>query len=134
MTKQRVIVTILHQNNKLLKLDQYYNKNTDQETIVRNSVEKVEKLSKISQESQKQIIGVDESIGKGTKRKNMDQIIPYNPKNNLEVNPWKVKNTKKVLLLLTRWLKTLLTPEFQEQLSLRWDHILANNIWYMWLH
>ena len=51
MTKQQAIVTILHQNNKLLKLDQYYNKNTDQETIVRNSVEKVEKLSKISQES-----------------------------------------------------------------------------------
>ena len=51
MTKQQAIVTILHQNNKLLKLDQYYNKNTDQENIVRNSVEKVEKLSKISQES-----------------------------------------------------------------------------------
>ena len=102
MTKQQAIVTILHQNNKLLKLDQYYNKNTDQENIVRNSVEKVEKLSKISQESQKQIIGVYESTGKGTKRINMDQIIPYNPKNNLEVNPGKAKNTKKVLLLLTR--------------------------------
>ena len=99
MTKQRTIETILHQNNELLKLHQYYNKNIEQETIVRNAEEKVEKLSKISQESKKQIIGVDESTGKGTKRKNADQIIPYNPKNNLEVNPRKVKNTKKVLIV-----------------------------------
>ena len=49
MTKQRTIETILHQNNELLKLDQYYNKNIEQETIVRNSEEKVEKLSEISQ-------------------------------------------------------------------------------------
>ena len=37
MTKQRTIETILHQNNELLKLDQYYNKNIEQETILRNS-------------------------------------------------------------------------------------------------
>ena len=49
MTKQRTIETILYQNNELLKLDQYYNKNIEQETIVRNSEEKVEKLSEISQ-------------------------------------------------------------------------------------
>ena len=91
MTKQRTIETILHQNNELLKLHQYYNKNIEQETIVRNNEEKVEKQSKIRQESKKQIIGVDESTGKRTKRKNTDQIIPYNPKNNLEVNPRKVK-------------------------------------------
>ena len=57
------------------------------------------KLSKLSQESKKQIAGVDESTGKGTKRKNADQIIPYNPKNNLEVNPRKVENTKKVFIV-----------------------------------
>ena len=32
-------------------------------------------------------------------KKNADQIIPYNPKNNLEVNPQKVKNTKKVFIV-----------------------------------
>ena len=37
MTKQRTIETILYQNNELLKLDQYYNKNIEQETILRNS-------------------------------------------------------------------------------------------------
>ena len=83
MTKQRTIETILHQNNELLKLHQYYNKNIEQETIIRNAEKKVEKLSKISQEPKKQIIGVDESTGKETNRKNADQIIPYNPKNNL---------------------------------------------------
>ena len=99
MTKQRTIETILYQNNELLKLDQYYNKNIEQETIVRKAEEKVQKISKISQESKEQIITVEESTGKGTKRKNADQIIPYNPKNNLEVNPRKVKNTKKVFIV-----------------------------------
>ena len=108
MTKQRTIETILHQNNELLKLHQYYNKNIEQETIVRNAEEKVEKLSKISQESKKQIIGVDESTGKGTKRKNADQIIPYNPYNpNLEVNPRKVKNTKKVFIVGDSMIKNI---------------------------
>ena len=107
MTKQRTIETILHQNNELLKLHQYYNKNIEQETIVRNAEVKVEKLSKISQESKKQIIGVDESTGKETNRKNADQIIPYNPKNNLEVNPRKVKNTKKVFIVGDSMIKNI---------------------------
>ena len=42
MTKQRTIETILHQNNEILKLDQYYNKIIEQETIARNFEEKVE--------------------------------------------------------------------------------------------
>ena len=67
-----------------MKLDQYYNKNIKQETIVRKAEEKVKKLSKISEESEKQIVGVDESRGKGTKSKNADQIIPYNPENILK--------------------------------------------------
>ena len=69
LTKQRMIETILHQNNELLELHQYYNKNIEQETIVWNAEEKVEKLSKISQESKKQVIGVDESTRKETKKK-----------------------------------------------------------------
>ena len=99
MTKQRTIETILYQNNELLKLDQYYNKNIEQETIVRKAEEKVQKISKISQESKERNITVGELTGKGTKRKNADQIIQYNPKNNLEVNPQKVKNTKKVFIV-----------------------------------
>ena len=67
MTKQRTIETILYQNNELLKLDQYYNKNIEQETIVRKAEEKVQKISKISQEPKEQIITVEESTGKGTK-------------------------------------------------------------------
>ena len=82
-----------------MKLDQYYNKNIEQETIVRKAGEKVQKISKISQESKEQIITVEESTGKGTKRTNADQIIPYNSKNNLEVNPQNVKNTKKVFIV-----------------------------------
>ena len=69
MTKQRTIETILHQNNELLKLHQYNNKNIEQETIVRNAEKKLEKLSRICQEPKKQIIGVDESPGKETNRK-----------------------------------------------------------------
>ena len=107
MTKQRTIKTILHQNNELLKLHQYYNKNIEQETIVRNAEKKVEELSKINQESKKQIIGVDESAGKETNRKNADQIIRYNPKNNLEVNPRKVKNTKKVFIVGDSMIKNI---------------------------
>ena len=99
MTKQRTTETILYQNNELLKLDQYYNKNIEQETIVRKDEEKVQKISKISQESKEKNITVGELTGKGTKRKNADQIIQYNPKNNLEVNPQKVKNTKKVFIV-----------------------------------
>ena len=107
MAKQRTIETILYQNNELLKLDQYYNKNVEQETIVRKAEEKVKKLSKISQESKKQIVGVDELTGKGTKRKNADQIIPYSPKNNLEVNPRKVKNTKEVFTVGDSMIKNI---------------------------
>ena len=107
MTKQRTIETILHHNIELLKLDQYFNKNIKQETTVRNSKEKVEKPSKISQETKKQIIGVDESTGEGTKRKNADQIISYNPKNNLEVNPRRVKNTKKVFIVGDSMIKNI---------------------------
>ena len=107
ITKQRKIETILHQNNELLKLDKYYNKNIEQETIVRNSEEIVENLIKTSQESKIQIIGVVESTGKGTKRKNVDQIIPYNLKNNLEVNPRKVKNTKKIFIVSDSMIKNI---------------------------
>ena len=107
ITKQRKIETILHQNNELLKLDKYYNKNIEQETIVRNSEEIVENLIKTSQESKIQIIGVVESTGKGTKRKHVDQIIPYNLKNNLEVNPRKVKNTKKIFIVSDSMIKNI---------------------------
>ena len=107
MTKQRTTETILYQNNELLKLDQYYNKNIEQETIVRKAEEKVQKISKISQESKEQIITVEESTGKGTKRTNADQIIPYNPKNNLEVNPQNVKNTKKVFIVGDSMIKNI---------------------------
>ena len=86
ITKQQMIEAILYQNNELLELDQCYNKNIEQETIVSNAEEKVSKLNKISQDSKKQIIGVV----------NAEQIIQYNPNNNLEINPQKVKNTKKV--------------------------------------
>ena len=85
ITKQRT-------NNELLKLHQYYNKNIEQETIVRNAEEKVEKLSKISQELKKQIIGVDESTGKGNERKNADQSESSESK----------KIRKRFLLLVTR--------------------------------
>ena len=47
LTKKRTIEMILHQNNELLKLHQYYNKNIEQEIIVGNAEEKIEKLSKI---------------------------------------------------------------------------------------
>ena len=99
MAKQRTIETILYQNNELLKLDQYYNKNIEQEITVSKAEEKVQKLNKISQESKKQIIGVVEETGKGIKRKNADQIIPHNPKNNLVINPRIEKNTKKVFIV-----------------------------------
>ena len=56
MAKQQATETILYQNHELLKLDQYYNKNIEQETIVRKAEEKVQKISKISQESKEQII------------------------------------------------------------------------------
>ena len=90
-----------------MKLDKYYNKNIEQETIVRNSEEIVENLIKTSQESKIQIIGVVESTGKGTKRKHVDQIIPYNLKNNLEVNPRKVKNTKKIFIVSDSMIKNI---------------------------
>ena len=44
MAKQRTIETIPYQNNELLKLDQYYNKNNEQETIVSKAEEKVKKI------------------------------------------------------------------------------------------
>ena len=82
-----------------MKLDQYCNKNIEQETIFSKAEEEVNKLKKISQESNKQIIGVVESTAKGTKRKNADQIIQYNPRNNLEIISQKVKNAKKVFIV-----------------------------------
>ena len=69
MAKQRTIETILYQNNERLKLDQYYNKNIEQEITVSKAEEKVQKLNKISQESKKQIIGVIEATGKEFKKK-----------------------------------------------------------------
>ena len=102
MTKQRTIETILHQNNELLKLHQYYNKNIEQETMVSNAEKKSRKTKQT-----KQIIGVDESTGKETYTKNADQIIPYNPKNNLEVNPRKAKNTKKVFIVGDSMIKNI---------------------------
>ena len=53
MAKQRTIETIHYQNNELVKSDQFYNKNNEQETIVSKAKEKVKKLSKISQGSKK---------------------------------------------------------------------------------
>ena len=99
MAKQRTTETILYQNNELLKLNQYYNKDIEQETIVSKAEEKINKLNKTSQESKKQIIGKVESTAKETKRKNAEQINQYNPKNNIEINPQKVKNTKKVFIV-----------------------------------
>ena len=99
MAKQRTIETILYQNNELLKLDQYCNKNIEQEINVSKAEEKVQKLNRISQESKKQIIGVVEATGKGIKRKNADQTVPHNPKNNLVINPRIEKNTKKVFIV-----------------------------------
>ena len=69
MAKQRTIETILYQNNERLKLDQYYNKNIEQEITVSKAEEKVQKLNKISQETKKQIIGVIEATGKEFKKK-----------------------------------------------------------------
>ena len=69
MAKQRTIETILYQNNELLKLINYYNKNIEQEITVSKAEEKVQKLNKISQESKKQIIGVAEETGKRIKRR-----------------------------------------------------------------
>ena len=40
MTKQQTIEEILHQNNELLKLDQYCKKNIEQKTIVKKTEEK----------------------------------------------------------------------------------------------
>ena len=51
MAKQWMIETILYQNNELLKFDQNYNKNIEQEITVSKAEEKVQKLNKISQES-----------------------------------------------------------------------------------
>ena len=99
MAKQQTTETILYQNNELLQLKQYYNKDIEQETIVSKAEEKINKLNKISQESKKQLIGVVESTAKETKRKNAEQINQYDPKNNLEINPQKVKNTKKVFIV-----------------------------------
>ena len=48
MAKQRTIETILYQNHELLKLDQYYTKNIEQEITVNKAEEKVQKLNKIS--------------------------------------------------------------------------------------
>ena len=106
MAKQPTIEMILYQNNELLKLNQYYNKNIEQETIVSEAEEKVKKIRQISQESTKQIIRVVESTGKGTKIKNTGQIIRYNPKNNLEMN-WKMKNAEKVFIVGDSMIKNI---------------------------
>ena len=78
-----------------MKLNQYYNKDVEQETIASKAEGKINRLNKISQESKKQIIGAVESTTKETKRKNAKQINQYNPESNLRINPQKVKNTKK---------------------------------------
>ena len=62
IAKQRIIETVLYQNNEILNLDQYYNKKAEQETIINKAEEKVNKLNKIIQESIKQVIGLIESI------------------------------------------------------------------------
>ena len=46
MAKQPTIETILYQNNELLKLDQYYNKNIEQEITVSKAEEKVQNETK----------------------------------------------------------------------------------------
>ena len=46
IAKQRTIETVLYQSNEFLKLDQYYNKNIGQETIVNKAEEKVNQLKK----------------------------------------------------------------------------------------
>ena len=106
MAKQPAIEIILYQNNELLELNQYYNKNIEQETIVSEAEEKVKKIRQISQGSTKQIVRVVESKGKGTKIKNTGQIIRYNPKNNLEMN-WKMKNAEKVFIVGDSMIKNI---------------------------
>ena len=49
----------------------------------------------------------------------MDQIVQDNPRNNLDIISQEVKILKRLLLLLTRLLRILLAPEFQEQIPLR---------------
>ena len=100
MTKQRTIETILHKNNELLKLHQYYNKNIEQETIIRNAEEKVKKKKTNQNKSRVKETNYwsKESTGKGIKRKNVDQIITYNPKN---------KNTKKVFIVGDSMIKNI---------------------------
>ena len=90
IAKQRTIETVLYQSNEFLKLDQYYNKNIGQETIVNKAEEKVNKLKNKSR-VRKQFIGVVESTAKETKRRNANQIIQDNPR-----NPKQVKNRKKL--------------------------------------
>ena len=63
-------------------------------------------MDTINQESKKQIVGVFESTGKGNKRKNVDQIIQFNPKNNLEISQ-KVKNTKKAFIVGDSMIKNI---------------------------
>ena len=46
MAKEQTIETILYQNNELLKLGQYYNKNIEQETLVSKAEENINKLGK----------------------------------------------------------------------------------------
>ena len=99
MAKEQTIETILYQNNELLKLGQYYNKNIEQETLVSKAEENINKLGKKCQQSKKEIIGVVESTAKETKSKNAEQINQNNSKNNLEINPQKMKNTKKVFIV-----------------------------------
>ena len=84
-----------------MKLDQYYNKNIEQETIFSKAEEEVNKLNKISQESNKQIIGVVESTAKGTKRKNADQIIQDNPRNNNDIKN-EINRVKKIKKLVKK--------------------------------
>ena len=75
MEKQGMIETILYQDNELLKLNQYYNRDIQQETIARKAEEKINKLNKISQASKKQIIGVVESTLKKLKEKMRSKLI-----------------------------------------------------------
>ena len=50
---------------------------------------------------------------------NVNQILEDNPRNNLDINPQKVENMKKAFIVDDSRLKTLLAPEFQEQIPLR---------------
>ena len=107
MAKQRTIEAILCQNNELLKSDQYYNKNIEQETIVSKVEEKVNKLRKNMSRVKETNYWSSRVTAKGTKRKTAEQIIQYNPRNNHEINLQKVENTKNVFIVDDSMMKNI---------------------------